>query len=71
MLVPEKRDIQIESKKQIRVRLQRSIDKADAIVMAWEPGERALKKSAANRGGGQPERANLGYSDIKKGFLGR
>ena len=71
MLVPEKRDIQIESKKQIRVRLQRSIDKADAVVMAWDPGERALKKSAANRGGGQPERANLGYSDIKKGFLGR
>ncbi len=67
MLIPDKRDIQIESKKDIRARLKRSIDKGDAIVMAWEPGERAARKTKARFGdGGQPAYANIGYADIKR-----
>jgi hypothetical protein len=67
MLIPDKRDIQIESKKDIRKRLKKSPDKADAVVMAWEPGEKAQKrKQAANRGNSQPARANVGYGNIKR-----
>lgn len=72
MLIPDKRDIQIESKKDIRKRLGKSPDKADAVVMAWEPGDKAQKrKQASNRGGGQPARANVGYAGIKNVGAGR
>jgi hypothetical protein len=65
-LIPDKRDIQIESKKDIRKRLGKSPDKADAVVMAWEPGERAQKrKRMMNQGNSQPARANIGYGNIK------
>jgi hypothetical protein len=62
--VPEKREIQVESKEQIRKRLGRSPDKADAVVMAWAYGdERAAQRH-------MPERlqtyANVGYERAKR-----
>lgn len=68
MLVPDKRDIQIESKKDIRKRLGRSTNKADAVIMSWEPGEQASKRKRARQDGGQPSRANVGFSEIKAGW---
>jgi hypothetical protein len=70
MEIPDKRFIQIESKKDIRKRIGRSTDRADAVIMAWEPGEIASKRAIAQRSGSarQPDRANVGYSDIKSGY---
>lgn len=67
--VPEKRFIQIESKKDIRKRLGRSTNKADAVIMAWGPGETAAKREEHRGvGGGQPTHANVGHSEIKEGW---
>lgn len=61
--VPEKKLIQIESKEQIRKRLGRSPDKADAVVMAWLYGsERAEQRL---RQEDMQARANVGYERAK------
>jgi hypothetical protein len=61
--------IQIEDKKDIKKRLGHSPDKADAVVMAWAPGETAIRRQRYSGFGGpveMPSRTNLGYSDMKK-----
>lgn len=69
---PDIAKIQIESKIDVRKRLGRSPDKADAVVMAWAPGDVAVKR--VRFGSGSPgasdrqERANVGFSAIKDGF---
>ena len=62
--VPEKKTIQIESKEQIRKRLGRSPDKADAVVMAWAYGtERAKQRFAPDH---LQTHANVGYARAKR-----
>lgn len=62
--VPERREIQIEMKKDIIKRLGRSPDKADAVVMAWAYGdERARQRFAPEA---LPTRANVGYASTKR-----
>jgi hypothetical protein len=62
--VPEAKTIQIEMKEQIRKRLGRSPDKADAVVMAWAHGD----ERAAMRGMPQPlqTKARVGYERVKR-----
>jgi hypothetical protein len=68
MLVPYKRAIQIENKKEIKARLKRSIDKADAVVMAWAPGDSAARRRTMAQGGVMTlqSKANIGYAEIKR-----
>lgn len=71
--IPDIAKIQIESKVDVRKRLGRSPDKADAVVMAWGPGDMAVKRARFGMGGGgydRPERANVGYQGIKASFRG-
>jgi hypothetical protein len=72
--VPDMLKIQVEDKKDIKKRLGRSPDLADAVVMAYAPGEAALRKGrfGGAYGGGRdmPTSVNRGYSDIKRGFGG-
>ena len=70
---PDVAKIQIESKVDVRKRLGRSPDKADAVVMAWAPGELAVKRVRFGGGGSsgsyeRQERGNLAYSAIKDSF---
>ena len=67
MLLTETRDIQVEPKANVRKRLGRSPDKADAIVMAWMPGDTAARRQTFSNGSGRPDKANLGYSAMKRG----
>lgn len=70
--IPDIAKVQIEDKKDVRKRLGRSPDKADAVVMAWAPGDVAVKRVRFGNGvsaGERPERANIGYSSIKSGFI--
>lgn len=61
------RDVQLEKKVDVKKRLGRSPDKADAVVMAWYPAETAIRRqNAASRGGAQPAQANLGYANLKR-----
>lgn len=64
--VPDTVKIQIEDKKKVKARLGRSPDKADAVVMAWAPGDTAAKRTRAGGGEEQAPRANLGYSNMKR-----
>ena len=69
--IPDVAKIQIEDKKEVRKRLGRSPDKADAVVMAWAPGDVAVKRVRFGGGAGgseRPARGNLGFSDIKRRF---
>lgn len=69
--IPDVSKIQIEDKKEVKRRLGRSPDKADAVVMAWAPGDVAVKRARFGGGGGayeRQERANVGYGAIKSGF---
>jgi hypothetical protein len=62
--VPERREIQIESKEQIIKRLGRSPDKADAVVQAWCYGtERAQERVQPQR---LQTRQNVGYDSAKR-----
>ncbi len=63
--VPDTVKVQIESKIEIRKRLGRSPDKADAVVMAFSPGESASKRQAMRLAHERPSRANVGYADVK------
>jgi hypothetical protein len=65
------RGILIEDKADIRKRLGRSPDAGDAIVMALNEGGRAVVKLARqNQRDRRPERANVGFSEIKLRFRG-
>ena len=57
------RMIQVEHKEEIKKRLGRSPDLADAVVMAWAYGE---ARAAAKRESSLPARANLGYAEQKR-----
>ena len=73
--VPEKREILIESKEQIRKRLGRSTDKADAVVMAWAYGEAQgpmyapPQRLQTTYGGGEHARV-LGDSGLQTKYRG-
>ena len=64
--VPDVLKIQLEDKKKVKQRLGRSPDKADAVVMAYAPGDSALRRQTASQGGGQPAMANMGYAGLKR-----
>ncbi len=60
---------QVEDKLEIRKRLGRSPDKADAVVMAYAPGDiGARRQRLVGASGGAyelPSKANVGYADMK------
>jgi hypothetical protein len=65
------RGIKIEDKDEIRKRLGRSPDDGDAIVMCLGEGARAARRLVRERRRGpRPERANVGYSELKERFRG-
>jgi hypothetical protein len=65
------RGIKIEDKDEIRKRLGRSPDDGDAIVMCLNEGALAARRlSREQRRGPRPERANVGYSELKKRYSG-
>ena len=57
---------QVESKDELRKRLGRSPDRADAVIMAWMLGPTAWQESQAHRP--RQTQANVGYADIKRKF---
>ena len=68
---PDMSKIQIEDKKEVKKRLGRSPDKADAVVMAWAPGDKAMRRARFGGGGSigdRPTSANVGYANLKRGF---
>ena len=63
------RGIKIEDKDEIRKRLGRSPDDGDAIVMCLSEGERAAARQLRERQRAWgPERANVGYAELKRRF---
>ena len=64
---PDVAKIQIEDKKEVKKRLGRSPDKADAVVMAWAPGDVAVRRVRFGGGGAQerPATANVGFASLK------
>jgi hypothetical protein len=66
---PDMLKIQIESKDDIRKRILRSTNKADAVVMCLSSGDAAVKRLERKRG---PMRstANVGHSKIKERLRG-
>jgi hypothetical protein len=67
--IPDILRVQLEDKKKIKARLGRSPDKADAVVMAFAPGDSAAKRqrfSGGGAGGERPTHSNVGYSSLKK-----
>ena len=70
--IPDVAKIQVESKIDVKKRLGRSPDKADAIVMAWAPGAVAKRRLRFGGMGGEerPNRASVGFADVKRGFGG-
>jgi hypothetical protein len=65
------RGIKIEDKDEIRKRLGRSPDDGDAIVMCLSEGARAAARLLREQQRPpRPERANVGYSELKKRFWG-
>lgn len=70
--IPDVAKVLVEPKVDVKKRLGRSPDKADAVVMGWAPGDTAVKR--VRFGGGfagasdRPSTANIGFASIKKGF---
>jgi hypothetical protein len=65
------RGIKIEHKDEIRKRLGRSPDDGDAIVMCLKEGARAAARLLREqRRPPRPQRANVGYSELKKRLWG-
>jgi hypothetical protein len=65
------RGIKIEDKAEIKKRLGESPDDGDAIVMCLSEGSRAVARQLrAQRHLDRPDRANVGYSDMKRRFRG-
>ncbi|MCW5745841.1 MAG: terminase [Alphaproteobacteria bacterium] len=62
------RGIQIESKDEIRVRLGRSPDRGDAVVMCWHDGQLAAERLQVQRafGPGRVPAVTLGYGAVKR-----
>jgi hypothetical protein len=61
--------IKIEAKEEIRKRLGHSPDDGDAIVMAMNEGSKAAAKQATRQNWeSRPQRANVGYADIKRRY---
>lgn len=61
--------IKIEAKDEIRKRLGHSPDDGDAIVMAMNEGGKAAAKQATRQNWeSRPQRANVGYADIKRRY---
>lgn len=65
------RGIQVESKGDIKKRIGRSPDEGDAVWMAYEPGNRAIRRAMHSKGfnsyGGQRQtRAAVGYTNMKR-----
>jgi len=61
--------ILIEDKDDIRKRIGRSPDRADAVVMALSEGDRAVKRELMRtRQSDRPRLATLGYAHLKKGY---
>lgn len=59
--------IQIESKDDIRKRLGRSTDKADAVIMAWSEGESSVSaRIRVHSNPGNRPKVNLGHSGMKR-----
>lgn len=56
--------ILVESKDEIRKRIGRSTNKADAVVMALSEGTAAAKRAASRSD--MPATANLGYANLKR-----
>lgn len=62
-----KSGIQIESKDDIRKRLGRSTDKADAVIMAWAYGESSVSaRIRVHSNPGRMPKVNLGHADLKR-----
>jgi len=63
--------IKIDDKDEIKKRLGRSPDDGDAIVMCLGEGARAAARlSREQRRGQRPQRANVGYSELKNRLRG-
>lgn len=63
-----KGEIQIEAKEDVKDRLGRSPDRADAVVMSWADGERlAIRKLTSPAMGGRTPQVKLGYASHKGG----
>lgn len=63
-----KGEIQIEAKEDVKARLGRSPDRADAVVMSWADGERlAIRKLTSPGMGGRTPQVKLGYANLKQG----
>lgn len=65
--IPDVLRVKIEDKREVKKRLGRSPDKADAVVMSYAPGEKAAKtmRFSGGNGGERPTTAGLGYSSLK------
>lgn len=62
-----KSGILIESKDDIRKRLGRSTDKADAVIMAWAYGESSVSaRIRVHNNPGRMPKINLGHADLKR-----
>jgi hypothetical protein len=61
----ERKVVKIEDKKEIKKRIGRSPDRADAVVMCLAEGGLAASKQAVRRGGSTPK-VNTGYSNRKR-----
>ena len=70
--IPDVAKIQVESKVDVKKRLGRSPDKADAVVMAWDPGQTAQRRVrfGGMSGSDRPTQTNIGFADLKRGFSG-
>jgi len=63
-----KGEIQIEAKDDVKKRLGRSPDRADAVVMSWAEGQRmAIRKLTSPGMGGRQPQVKLGYANLKRG----
>ena len=69
--IPDIVKIQVEPKVKVKSRLGRSPDLADAVVMAFAPGDNAAKRQRSIYGGSgaeRPSRSNVGYASLKRQF---
>ncbi len=68
----EQRGIKVEAKDKLRLRLGRSPDKGDAVVMCWASQDMLVRRAQRQAlGANRPRWANVGYEEIKKRFKRR
>ena len=59
-------EVQIEEKDAIKLRIGRSPDRGDAVVMSWSEGERlAVRKAQMASLGGRLPQVKVGYANMK------